>query len=208
MPEAVRPWFGVAALGMSLVGMVQMMLNMFGLDRQGFRAYVLMPAPRRDILLGKNMGTFPVAGTLSALLIIFMGLAGDMRFTHVIATLLQIVVVFFIYFTVSNYTSIVAPIGMAVGTMKPVSMKFSVVVIQLAAVLLIPVAIIPAALALAAELLASTFGGFHGVPIYLLLTLVELPISLWFYNTMLTFQGRHLQEREQTILEVVSKVAD
>ena len=208
LPEFVRPWFGVGALGTSLVGMVQMMLNMFGHDRQGFRAYVLMPTPRRDILLGKNLGIFPVAGTLAALLIVFMGIAGRMHYTHIVATLLQIVVSFFIYFTISNYTSIVAPIGMAVGTMRPVSMKFSVVVMQFIALLLVPVAIIPAALALAAELLAGAFGGLHGIPIYLLLTLIELPLALWFYNRMLNLQGRHFQEREQAILEVVSKVAD
>jgi uncharacterized membrane protein len=208
LPEIVRPWFGVGALGMSLVGMMQMLLNMFGLDRHGFRAYVLMPAARRDVLLGKNMGIFPVAGTLSAFLIVFIGIAGEMHFTHVVATVVQIVVEFFIYFTISNYVSIVAPFGMAVGTMKPVSMKFSVFVMQLVALLFVPVALLPATLALAAELLANEFGGIHGIPIYLLLTLIELPIAVWFYSKMLNFQGRHLQEREQIILDVVSKVSD
>jgi len=207
LPLVVRPWLGVGVIGMSLVGMAQMMLNMFGLDRQGFRAYVLMPAPRRDILLGKNMGIFPLAGTLSALLVIFTGVVGKMQFTHIVATLLQIVVAFFIYFTISNFTSIVAPIGMAVGTMKPVSMKVSIVVWQFAALLLIPVAIIPAVLALLAELVASEIGEIHRIPIYLLITLVEFPIAVWFYNKMLNLQGRHLQEREQAILDVVSRVA-
>lgn len=206
LPEFVRPWFGVSALGMSLVSMAQMMLNMFGLDRQGFRAYVLMPAPRRDILLGKNMGIFPVAGTLSALLIAFVGVAGKMHFTHIVATLLQIVIAFFIYFTVSNYTSITAPIGMAVGTMRPVSMKWSVMAMQLVALLLVPVAVLPAAFALAVELLVSTFGGIHAIPIYLLLTLAELPLALWYYSRMLKHQGHYLWQREQAILDVISKV--
>jgi len=208
LPEFARPWLGVGALGMSLISMVQMMLNMFGLDRQGFRAYVLMPVPRRDFLLGKNVGILPVAGTLSALAVVFVGIAGKMHFTHVVATLLQIVVAFFLYFTISNYTSIIAPSGMAVGTMKPVSMKFSVVVMQFVAILLIPLAIIPAALALAAELLASEFAGINGIPIYLLLTVIELPLALWFYNKMLDLHGRLLQDREQAILDVISKVAD
>lgn len=207
LPEFIRPWLGVGAIGMSLVGMAQMMLNMFGLDRQGFRAYVLTPVPRRDILLGKNMGIFPLAGTLSALLVIFTGVVGKMQFTHIVATLLQIVVAFFIYFTISNFTSIVAPIGMAVGTMKPVSMKVSIVVWQFAALLLVPVAILPAALALVADLVASELGEIHRIPIYLLITLVEFPIAIWFYNKMLNLQGRYLQEREQAILDVVSRVA-
>ena len=208
LPAPARPWMGIGAVSMSLVGMVQMMLNMFGLDRQGFRAYVLSPAPRRDILLGKNMGILPVAGILSAALVAFVGLVGGMQLVHLIATLLQIMVAFFLYFTVSNFTSIIAPIGMAVGTMKPVALNFRVFLIQFLALLLVPIATIPAAIALAAEQLASLFGGVHGIPIYLLLTLIELPLAFGFYRKMLDFQGRQLQQREPTILEVISKVSD
>lgn len=207
LPEITRPWVGVGALGMSLMGMLQLMLNMFGLDRHGFRAYVLMPVPRRDILLGKNVGILPIAATLSALLIIFAGVVGKMELTHIVATLLQVGVALLIYFTISNFTSIVAPIGMAVGTMKPVSMNVSVFVMQFVAFLLVAVAVIPAALALAAEQLAGAIGGVHGVPIYLLLTVIELPLAFWFYFKMLDLQGRLLQEREQAILAVVSKTA-
>lgn len=208
LPEAARPWLGIGALAMSLFGMVQLMLNMFGLDRQGFRAYVLMPTPRRDILLGKNLGIFPIAATLSGLLIIFMGVAARMQVSHIVANLLQIVVAYFLYSTVSNFTSIVAPIGIAIGSMRPVSMKFSVVAVQFLALLFVGVAIVPAALALGVEMLAGAFGGARGIPIYLLLTLVELPLALWFYHTMLSVQGPHLQNREQAILETISKVVD
>ena len=207
LPEVVRPWIGIGALGMSLMGMLQIMLNMFGLDRQGFRAYVLMPAPRRDILLGKNVGIFPIAATLSALMILFAGIVGRMEVTHIISTLLQVAVALLIYFTISNFISIVAPIGMAVGTMKPVSMNVGVFVMQFLALLLVAVAVIPAAVALAAEQLAGFAAGVHGVPIYLLLTLAELPLALWFYVRMLDLEGRLLQEKEQEILAVISKVA-
>lgn len=207
LPEFVRAWVGIGALGMSLMGMLQIMLNMFGLDRQGFRAYILMPAPRRDILLGKNVGVFPIAATLSALLILFAGVVGRMEVTHIIATLLQVAVALLIYFPISNFTSIVAPIGMAVGTMKPVSMNVSIFAMQLVALLLVVVAIIPATVALAAEQLAAFTAGIHGIPIYLLLTLAELPLALWFYVRMLDVEGRLLQEKEQEILAVISKVA-
>jgi hypothetical protein len=207
LPEAVRPWLGVGAIGMSLLGIAQIMLNMFGLDRHGFRAYVLMPAPRRDILIGKNMGVLPFAATLSAALVVFTGVVGRAEFTHIVATLLQVAVALLIYFTISNLISIIAPMGMAAGTMKPVSIKVGVILWQFAAILLVPVAIVPAASGVAAEQLASVFGGIRGVPIYLLLTMIELPLALWFYRRTVTLQGRLLQEREQAILEVVSKVA-
>jgi hypothetical protein len=74
--------------------------------------------------------------------------------------------------------------------------------------MLVPVAIIPAVFALAMETVISEFGGVQGVPIYLLLTLVELPVAFWLYVKSLDRQGRHLQDREQAILDVISKVAD
>lgn len=137
-----------------------------------------------------------------------MGVAARMQVSHVVAKLLQIVVAYFLYSTVSNVTSIAAPIGIAIGSMRPVSMKLSVVAIQFVAMLLVGVAIVPAALALGVELLVGAFSAAPGIPIYLLLTLIELPLALWFYHTILSVHGRHLQNREQAILETISKVVD
>lgn len=208
VPQFVRPWIGVGALGISVIGMTQLMLNMFGLDRQGFRAYVLMPVQRRDILMGKNLGSFPISATLSAMLIVFMGVAAEIRVTHVIATVLQIGVTFFLYYTISNYTSIVAPIGMAVGTMKPVSMNLKVVVAQMVAVFLTPVTLLPAVIALGTEQLTAFATGMTGMPIYLLVTLAEIPVAIWCYRKILTSQGELLHRHEQNILSVISKVSD
>ena len=210
IPELALPWLGIGALTVSLMGMVQLMLNLFGLDRQGFRAYVLMPAQRRDILLGKNIGIFPIVGALSLLLIVFVGVVVKLEMTHIVATLLQVLIGYLLYSLISNYVSIVAPTGMAVGSMKPVSMKLSVVVIQLVAVILIPIVIIPAALALATEQLNTEVLHVvpNTIPVYLLLTLMQLPIAIWFYCRVLDRQGRYLHGREQAILDVISKVAD
>ena len=207
LPAAMRPWLGVGAIGISLFGVAQLMLNIFGLDRHGFRGFVLSPTPRRDILIGKNMGVLPFAATLAALLVVFTGVVGRMELAHLVATLLQVAVTLLVYFTITNFVSVVAPIGMAAGTMKPVSVKVSVVLWQFAAILLVPVALLPAASAVLAEQLAGPFGGVRNAPLYLLLTLIELPLAIWFYRRMATFHGRMLQEREQAILEVVSKVA-
>ena len=206
-PDFGLPWLGIGAIMMSLVGMAQIMINMFGLDRQGFRAYVLLPAPRRDVLIGKNMGVFPFAAMLTVFLVLFVAVVGRMELTHIVASLLQLVIALFIFFTISNFISIVAPIGMAAGTMKPISMNVSVVLWQFAGLLLIPATVLPATVALAGEQLTGVITSRQQIPIYLLVTLLELPIALWFYVKVVTLQGRMLQEREQAILEVVSKVA-
>ena len=206
IPAAVRPLTGIGAIGMSMMGTVQMMLNMFGLDRQGFRSYVLMPAERRDILIGKNVGMLPISCLLTAALVLFAAFVSKMQLQHALATLLQVPLAYLIYSIISNYISTVAPIGMAVGTLKPVSMNFSVILMQFVALLMLPLATAPAFVALGAELLALNFIG--KAPWYLLVTLVQIPLVIFFYRYMITLQGRHLQEREQAILDVISQVKD
>lgn len=208
MPEALRPFVGISAVGMSLLGMIQLLVNMFGLDRQGCRAWVLMPVRRRDILFGKNLGLMPIMFSLTAVLVLFVSLVTGCRLTHLIATLLQIPIAFLICSTITNYTSIAAPIAMAPGTMKPANLKFSVMVVQFIAVLLTPLAIAPAVIALGSELLLAEFAGIQRAPVYLLLTILEVPIVWLFYRYMLKLQGEYLHDREQHILDVVSKVAD
>lgn len=208
MPDQLRPFVGLSAIGMSLLGVIQMLVNMFGLDRQGFRAWVLMPVSRRDILLGKNLGLLPIMFALTASLVLFASIATGNRVTHTLATLMQIPIAFLICYVITNYTSIAAPIGMAAGTMKPANLKFSVAVVQFIAVLLTPLAIMPAAFALGVDVLLAEFAGLRGVPVYLLLTAIELPVAWLFYSYMLNLQGDYLQDREQHILEVISKVAD
>ena len=50
-----------APIGIALFGVLQLMSNQFGFDRDGFRVFVLCAAPRRDILLGKNLSFAPLA---------------------------------------------------------------------------------------------------------------------------------------------------
>ena len=57
------------------------------------------------------------------------------------------------------------------------------------------------------EFAAEKLLGVSGVPIYLIVTLIQIPVVLLFYRWMIRLQGRHLWEREQAILEVISKVA-
>ena len=57
MPVQVRPLLGISAIAFVLFGLLQIMSNQFGADRDGFRVFVLCAAPRRDILLGRTCPT-------------------------------------------------------------------------------------------------------------------------------------------------------
>ncbi len=208
LPEMFRPFYAIAAIGIMLLGVAQLMLNMFGLDRQGFRAYVLSPLKRKDILIGKNIGLMPFATGLSVPLVIIVALIVKTQFTHVLATLCQCVIAQLLYFLIGNFTSIYATTGLAEGSMKPVEFSFKKMLFQLLAMLFVPLSMLPAVSSLGCELISETFGYTSGAPVYLILSLIELPVVILFYRWAVSKQGTWLQDEEQRILEVISKVAD
>ena len=53
--ELMRPLVAIGGMAFVLFGLVQLMANQFGFDRDGFRVFVLSAARRRDILMGKNL---------------------------------------------------------------------------------------------------------------------------------------------------------
>ena len=58
--SAFGPLIVLGGTTMGLVSIAQLIQNQFGMDRAGFRAYVLSPVPRDRILLGKNLATAPL----------------------------------------------------------------------------------------------------------------------------------------------------
>jgi hypothetical protein len=61
-PELMRPLATSSLAALVLIfSMVGPIGNQFGYDRSGFLAFVLSPAPRRDMLMGKNLAVLPFA---------------------------------------------------------------------------------------------------------------------------------------------------
>jgi hypothetical protein len=58
------------------------------------------------------------------------------------------------------------------------------------------------------ELIADAYGWMPGVPICLILSLLECVAIIYAYRFILFWQGKLLQAREQKILEVVASRAE
>ena len=58
--EWIRPLLAFGGLAIIMFSMSQIANNQFGFDRAGFRVFVLSAAPRRDILMGKNLALAPL----------------------------------------------------------------------------------------------------------------------------------------------------
>lgn len=205
LPEQLRPLLGFGVIGITVLSFSQLMYNLFGVDREGFRAYVLSPVPRAHILLGKNLSIAPLGLGISCLALAVLQILRPMDVSHVLATLLQSAIVFLLTSLLGNFVSILVPTPTAVGSLKPAQAKGMTILVHLLATFLSPLLLLPAGAGIGLELLLNHFGLWTWFPLYLTLSVLELLCVVWVYRKTLVVLGRWLQTREQSILEIVSK---
>ncbi len=205
LPEAVRPLLALGAGAMILLASgVQLIGNQFGYDRTGFRAYVLSPIPRREILLGKNLAIAPLGLSMCLIVPLVVGAVFPMRFDHYPAVAIQLLSAYLLFCLLANALSILAPMPMAAGALQPSNVKLIPVLLQMVFLSLLPLALIPVLVPLGIEVLLEEFAGIRGVPVSLILSLALLAAVVFLYRWMLTREGEWLAAREKTILEVVT----
>jgi hypothetical protein len=204
-PGAVRPLMAFGAgLFVLLICGAQLVGNQFGYDRAGFRAYVLSPTPRREILIGKNLAVAPLALGMALALVLLVGAVYPMRPDHYPAAVAQLLAAYLLFCVLANGLSIVAPIPMAPGSMQPANVKFLPILMQMGFLMLLPLAMIPVMLPIGVEVILAELAGLRGWPVSLVLSLVVLAGAVLFYRRALTWEGNWLAEREQAVLEVVT----
>jgi hypothetical protein len=203
-PELVRPFMAAAASAMVLLTSVQLTGNQFGYDRTGFRAYVLSPIPRSDVLLGKNLAVAPLALGLSLIIVVVVQVLSPMRLDHLLAVLVQLASMFLIFCLLANALAILAPIPIAAGAFQPSRVRMTPILFHMAFMLIFPMALLPIFAPLGLEALLSELGHARGWPIALVLSLGLLAGIVALYRRAVVWEGRWLAGREQAILEVVT----
>jgi ABC-2 type transport system permease protein len=208
MPQWLRPLVAMGGMAFILLGVLQLMSNQFGFDRDGFRVFVLSAARRRDILLGKNLSFAPLVLTMGALILVALQVVSPLRWDHFLAMIPQYVSMFLLFCLLMNFLSIYGPVYVAAGSIKPTNPKFTTILLQMVTfsfffpitqgLLLIPLGI---------EQLLEFTGHGAGLPICLLLTLIECPLVAVTYYFCSEGLGNLLQSREQRILEIVTSKA-
>jgi ABC-2 type transport system permease protein len=203
--EILRPLIAFGGVAMVLFSTMQLIGNQFGYDRGGFRVFVLCPAPRRDVLLGKNLAVAPLALGLAALLVAALDVIYPMRLDHLLALLPTALSMYLLFCLTANLMSLFAPMAVAAGAFKPSNPKGLALLLTFVFLFLFPVMLTPALLPLGIEAAAEGLGYLHGVPIFLLLALAECVGIVALYRLALNWQGSLLAAREQKILEVVAR---
>ncbi len=206
--EFGRPLMASGAMVLILFGLSQLAGNQFGLDRSGFRVWVLSPASRKDILLGKNIALLPFAVGLGSVATVVLQLVYPMRLIHFVGILVQMASMYLLFCILSNFLSMLAPMPFPSGAHRPARMTGMAILPHLAFMVLFPAIMGTTLIPLAIEFLLSFSGWGSRLPVYLPLALVELAVIAFLYWRILGLQGSLLQDREQRILEIVTSKVD
>ena len=189
----------------TLLGMSHLMLNQFGFDRGGFRQLVLLPVPRRHILLGKNLSFLPIAVGFGLTFLVLVKIILGISFTIVLAAGLQLLATFMLLSIAGNLISILVPYRITPGSMKRTKTSAMTCFLIFISRLSFPVAMVPMLLPPAAGLLMSRLGWLPAGPVILLLSMLLLGLLIFFYRLSLPGLGNLLLRREKQILKVVTE---
>jgi len=203
--DEMKPFFATGAVVFTFFGLVQLMFNLFGLDRGGFRALVLLPVPRRHILLGKNLAFLPVAAGIGLILLVVIKFALHVSLVVIFAGLLQLLAAFFLLSMLGNLASVLVPHRIAPGSLKPTKMSAVTTLLIFATRLLFPIAMVPIFVAPGLGLLFSRAGWGSAAPTDFVVSLVVLGVLALLYWISLDPLGDLLQRREKQILDVVTQ---
>jgi len=200
-----KPFIATGVIAFTFLGMSQLMFNQFGFDRGGFRELVLLPVPRKHILLGKNLAFLPIAVGIGLAFLVLVKVALRISFIIVIATGLQLVAAFLLLSMAGNLLSVLVPYRIAPGSLKPTKASAMTSFLIFASRLLFPIAIIPIFLPPALGLLSSSVGWLPAAMANLFLSVILLVLFTLFYRLSLARLGDLLQRREKEILQVVTR---
>lgn len=205
-----KPFVASGVVMFTFLDMSHLIFNQFGFDRGGFRQLVLLPVPRRQILLGKNLAFLPIALGIGFTFLLITKIALSISFTVVLAAGFQLIAGFVLLSIVGNLISVLVPYHIAPGSMRKTKTSamttsamtsFRIFISRL----LFPMVMGPMLLPPAIGLLMSRLGWLPAGPVNLVLSMVLLALLVFFYKLSLPSLGKLLLRREKQILQVVTE---
>lgn len=201
MPTAFLVW--------PFFSFIHLYTNVFGVDRDGFKTFLLLPTARRHILLGKNMAFLVIAGGLALIFWAGGALLLNWPLSVVLIAPLQIIQLHLCFTIIGNPFSLYFPFTMRLPSEgksgSGAGWRKQMTLLLLTPVFLSAVALatIPTLLGLSADYLLGFFYNYRGPWVGLLVTALTLTGVLRLYRLNLSWSAETLQRREQKILDAL-----
>ena len=188
---------------LTLFGLMQLFGNQFGYDRQAFRCLVLLPTPRRSVLLAKNLAIVPASVLLIAVFLIALAAFGMLNPLEVLGGAALWLSAYLLMCAYGNLLSIIIPFRVNPGALRQTprdgKMMFQAMALQFAT----PVVLGPIWLPLAAYYIGGKGPWAIGAAAILIVAVVG--VAALIYWLTLTPLARLLETRERAILEEVTR---
>lgn len=196
--------FGIFIV-MPLFGMMAFMCNLFGTDRSGFQALILLPTPRYKYVAAKNIAIFPFTGGLAFALVL---IASIVVRPGVVATLTALVLTLQAWaFVISlgNFLSIRFPYHIPESAMRNRRAKGFTFTALLANIVLFTITGGVVFLCLSLDGFARALFDYAGPSPGLIAAVLLLALTAFGYRAAVASAGRELQHYEQTLLDKLRK---
>jgi len=175
--------------------------NVFGVDREGFRALILLPTERRKYFLGKNIALFPFVTGLGFAFVLLSAIFVRPGPAAILISTLQILQMYVGFCVVGNFLSMYFPYRIAWEGFRNRNNRSINFVGALVSLLLIIALMLPTILCLLIDAAASLLLGGNGIPIGVIASVGFLIATVIAYAASLNTAGRMLQAREPWILD-------
>jgi ABC-2 type transport system permease protein len=205
LADEIKPLAACGAAALAVMGLAQLMFNHFGFDRTGFRAIVLLPTPRRYVLLGKNLAVLPLALAAFA---VYLGLAAfllRLRVWDIAAGIVEFAAALLLMSVFGNLVSIMVPYRIAAGSLRPTKTNFTTNLLVFVTHLCFPTVLLPVFVPAGLGLLVGSLDLLPAAAVTLVGAVVVAGVAGGLYWWTLEPLGNLLQRREQRILEVVTR---
>src|SRR5258705_3070853 len=137
------PFVATGAVAFSFFGLLKLMFNQFGFDRDGFRALVLLPVRGNYTLLANNLSLAPIAFGLGLALLTLLKAVAHLPLLVFVAACCQLAATFLLLSMAGNFVSIMAPYRIGAGSLKPTKASGKTTLMIFFSHLLFPVAMAP-----------------------------------------------------------------
>jgi hypothetical protein len=206
-PENLH-WQYVAILALTALGLFLssgFLCNLFGIDRSGFRFWVLSPIERHTILHARNIAFGLPALLLSIAIGLGIALFWDVSLLVMLESLFGLLAFFPLYLIVTNIMSILAPFPLPPGGMHPKEFSWKTLTMNLLLTLSLPFLLLWCCIPIGLEaVLQWTWPEIPNGPVALIGSVLIFWRSWTFYHKNLPLIGRLLQAREVDLLKIVT----
>jgi ABC-2 type transport system permease protein len=203
--NSFKPFIFTGAVVFTFFGMIQLFSNQFGYDREGFRTLVLLPVPRKYILLGKNFALMPIAFGIGFVFLTLTKFAIGASLAVFFAAGLQLAAAFMLLSIAGNLLSVLVPYRIGPGSLKPTKISLTMTVMIFLTHLFFPIFMLLIFLPPALGLLFSSIGIIAAAAVNILFSMILLILLVFFYQLTLRSIGDLLQHREKKILQIVTQ---